>query len=305
VIDEQEVHEVSPPAPAKSNRWLLVAALFFLATTLGGAFYLVEQRHQTAHMAANYDQMSIVLSQTRSQLDAVTTRLAALSTPPEVKPAPQEPAPQPKEASPARTHRSKHVQSRVQKRAPADDPRWKKVQAELDEHQKQIEAGRQDLQNARTDLEGKLGSTRDELGGSIARTHEELVALQKRGEKNYIEFDLSKSKQFSHVGPLSISLRKANTKRQYCDLELIVDDNRISKKHTNLYEPVMLYPSDYAQPLEVVINSIGKGGARGYVSAPKYRQSQLASSSDAHESTASQPATSAANLERRPVGTPQ
>ncbi|MGA2629012.1 MAG: hypothetical protein ABSG54_02250 [Terriglobia bacterium] len=304
MIDEQEVHEVSPPAPAKSNRWLLVATLFFLATTLGGAFYLVEQRREAAQMAANHDQMSAVLNQTRIQLDAVTTRLAALSTPPEVKPAPQEPVPQPKEASPAKTHRNKHVQTRAQKRVPADDPRWKKVQAELDEHQKQIEAGRQDLQNARTDLEGKLGSTRDELGGSIARTHEELVALQKRGEKNYFEFDLTKSKQFSHVGPLSISLRKANTKRQYCDLELIVDDNRISQKHTNLYEPVMLYPSDYAQPVEVVINSIGKGGVRGYVSAPKYRQSQLASG-NAPEPTASQPATSTANLERRPASTPQ
>ena len=305
MIDEQEVHEVSPPAPAKSNRWLLVAALFFLATTLGGTYYLVEQRQEAARMAANYDQMSAFLSQTRSQLDAATAKLTALSTPPEVKPAAEEKAPQPREASPAKTHRSKHVQSRAQKRAPADDPRWNKVQAELEEHQKQIEAGRQDLQNARTDLEGKLGSTRDELGGSIARTHEELVALQKRGEKNYFEFDLTKSKQFNHVGPLSIALRKANSKRQYCDLELIVDDNRISKKHTNLYEPVMLYPSDYAQPVEVVINSIGKDGARGYVSAPKYRQSQLASSSNTPESTASQPAPSTANLERRPAGTPQ
>ena len=115
----------------------------------------------------------------------------------------------------------------------------------------------------------------DELSGSIARNHDELAALQKRGERNYYEFDLVKSKQFQHIGPISIALRKANTKHLFCDLNLLVDDNLLTKKHVSLYEPVQFYPTDYPQPLEIVIYQINKNQARGYVSAPRFRQSEL------------------------------
>jgi hypothetical protein len=46
----------------------------------------------------------------------------------------------------------------------------------------------------------------------------------------------------------------------------------------NLYQPVMFYTPDNPQPVEVVINDIGKDHIHGYISAPKYRNSDLASS---------------------------
>src|SRR5215831_8665516 len=70
----------------------------------------------------------------------------------------------------------------------------------------------------RTDLETSLSSTKDELNGSIAKTHEELVVLQKRGERNYFEFDLNKSKQFQRLGPLMLSLRRTDAKHMNYDL---------------------------------------------------------------------------------------
>ena len=60
------------------------------------------------------------------------------------------------------------------------------------------------------ELDWSLNATRDELNGSIAKTHEELVALAKRGERTYFEFDLAKSKEFQRFGPLPLSLRKAD-----------------------------------------------------------------------------------------------
>src|SRR5947209_2030669 len=72
-----------------------------------------------------------------------------------------------------------------------------------------------------------------------------------------------------------VSLRKANPKHQYADLELMVDDREVSKKRLNLYEPAMFYPNDSQQPLEVVVTSIVKNHIRGYISAPKYKASQL------------------------------
>jgi transcriptional regulator with PAS, ATPase and Fis domain len=144
------------------------------------------------------------------------------------------------------------------------------MQAQLDAQGKAIEA-----------TQGNLASAKTELTGSIAKTHDELVVLEKRGERSYFEFDLDKTKQFAHEGPMGVSLRKANVKHQYADLELMVEDRDLSQKHVNLNQPVMFYQSDTEQPLQVVVNSITKDHIHGYVSAPKYRKSELASMSDA------------------------
>jgi uncharacterized coiled-coil protein SlyX len=168
----------------------------------------------------------------------------------------------------------------------ADDPRWKKMQEQLAAQEKQINAAQQDVANTRTDvektrvdLEGRLNSARDELGGSIARTHEELVALEKKGERNYYEFDLTKSKQLQRVGPISLSLRKTSTKKENFDIVMLVDDFQLTKKHVNLYEPVLIYPADSHQPLELLVNRIDKNQVHGYVSEPKYKESLSAAGS--------------------------
>ena len=120
-----------------------------------------------------------------------------------------------------------------------------------------------------------MTSAKAELGDSIARTHGELVVLQKKGERNYYEFSIDKSKGFSRVGPMGLKLHKANEKHQYADLELMVDDRTLQKKHVNLYEPAMFYMSDSDQPVQVVINSVTKNHIKGYIAEPKYRPGQL------------------------------
>src|SRR5207248_961495 len=62
----------------------------------------------------------------------------------------------------------------VAHRRRADDSRLKKLQAAIDEQGKAIDATRADL-----------ASTGTELRGSIAKTHEELVVLQRKGERSY------------------------------------------------------------------------------------------------------------------------
>jgi len=297
---EENIQPETPASPARHNHWLAVTALVLLIATLASLAFLRDERRQRRELAAGYDQMSVALSQTRSQLEAVTARLnAATATPPAPPPV------MPAEGRETTAHRGTRRRA-VRKPAPAEDPRWKQLQAELENHQKQIATTQHDLEKTRADLEGSLKSTRDDLGSSIARNHEELVALQKRGERDYVEFDLLKSKQFHRTGPLSISLRKADRKRQYCDVKLLVDDIEITKKHVNLYEPVLLYPTGYAQPLELVINQIDKDAARGYVSAPKYRQSELAAGVPAvatESASTSSPPT--ARLEHRSPAAPQ
>jgi hypothetical protein len=166
----------------------------------------------------------------------------------------------------------------VARRVPVEDPRWKQLQDQLSNQQKELSEDKQliaetqtNLEQAKSELEGSIQSTRGELGSDIARNHDELVALEKKGERNYYEFDIQKSKTYHHTGPISISLRKANDKHQYCDLDMVINDSELSRKHVNLYESVMFYPEGYPLPLEVVINRIGKDFVHGYVSEPKYR----------------------------------
>lgn len=176
----------------------------------------------------------------------------------------------------------------VRRRVAVDDPRWKQMQQQLTDQQKQLTDNQQqlakendlitktqtDLETAKTDLNANLQSTRTQLGGDIARNHDELVALEKKGERNYYEFSFEKSKAFHHTGPISLALRKSDTKHAYCDLEMVVDDRTMSRKHVNLYESITLYPEGYRQPVEVIVNHIDKDSIGGYVSEPKYRPTQ-------------------------------
>jgi len=104
-----------------------------------------------------------------------------------------------------------------------------------------------------------------------------MVALEKRGERNYYEFQLDKSKSFQRVGPISVSLRKVDVKRKHYNLAMLVNDFQLDKKNVNLYEPVWLTLSDRPQPVELVVNQVLRGHVQGYVSEPKYRKSQLVS----------------------------
>jgi hypothetical protein len=223
-----------------------------------GAGYAVHEHHAAQSLATRNQQVTAQLTSTQSQLQALTAKVNELVSSNETKPSPSVPAPA---AAPTPRHAAVH-------RARAEDPRFKKLQSQLDAQGQAIDRTRNDLLSART-----------ELTGSIARTHDELVVLEKRGERNYIEFDLSKTKEFKREGPLSISLRKANVKHQYADLALIVDDRNLSQKHVNLYQPAMFYEPDIPQPIEVVINDISKNHIHGYVSAPRYRKSELAAMS--------------------------
>jgi hypothetical protein len=228
-------------------------------------FFGFHERRVAAHLSAQSTDAEAQLKDTRAQISALNAKLDSLAT--AQASAQQQPAAvrqAPPAAEPLRRGAgSLHPTGQRQK----PDPRWKRVQNQLDAQGKAIESTRQELASARTDLQG-----------SIATTHEELVVLQKRGERNYFEFDLDKSKNFRPTGPVGISLRKANTKHQYADLELLVDDRQLSKKHLNLYEPVVFYPSDERQPVELVINSITKNHIRGYISSAKYKSADLAAS---------------------------
>jgi hypothetical protein len=266
--------ETTRGAPAAKR-----AIPYIVAIVIGGggiAYALYE--HNNAQSLTEQNQLvSAQLSATHSQLDALAAKVNSLAASTEARPT--------RSASAGAVTRRPRAGAH---RAGAQDARFKKLQSQLDAQGKAIDDTRNDLASARNDLT----STRTELTGSIARTHDELVVLEKKGERSYFEFDIQKSKQFKHEGPLGISLRKANEKRQYADLQLMVDDRTLTQKHVNLYQPAMFYKPDSQRPIEIVINQITKDRIHGYVSAPKYRQSELtmASNTGANSQSGADPA---------------
>jgi chromosome segregation ATPase len=206
------------------------------------------------------------MDQMQNQVTTLTSKLDQMEA---AQKAAAAPAPEQAQNSGKKAKQASH-------RSSAADKRYQQLEARLTEEQKQLAETREQVAQNRADLEGNISSTRDELTGSIARTHEELVALEKRGERSYFEFDLTKSKQFERVGPLMLSLRKADAKHRHYDLAMIVDDDRLDKKKVNLYEPVWIHTENESQPVQVVVNKIRKNGVHGYVSAPKYRPADLA-----------------------------
>ncbi len=271
-MEQDRIPEESQGPSLLSERWLIVVVVLLVCIAIISFAYAVRQRRHAGQLAAENSQIAATLSQTQSQVADLAAKLNAMSVQAPALPSPST------QSVPQETHRPATAQTtpKARRTRVVENQRWKRVEDQLAQQNKAIASTQQDLDKTRTDLEGKLSSAHDELNGSIARTHDELVALEKKGERNYYEFDLEKSKQFAHVGPLSLSLRKVNTKHEYYDMAMVVDDRQLSKKHVNLYEPVLIYPADSHQPLEVVVNRITKDGAHGYVSAPKYTEPQRA-----------------------------
>ena len=272
-VEPNENGQERGPASSSVNRWLVVAIVAMIAVA-GVAFgYGYRQQVMVGHLTAQESAANATINEMQGQMNTLTAKLNEMSV------AQQAAAAAAQSKTSAAHANATGAKAATGKRSTTESKRLKDLQARIDEQQKQLKDTQDLVAKNRSDLEGNLNSTRDELNGSIAKTHEELVALSKRGERSYFEFDLAKSKQFQRVGPLTLSLRKADTKHKSYELQMIVDDNKLTKKNVNLYEPIWIHTENDSQPVQVVVNRVEKDLVHGYVSAPKYKPSELAATS--------------------------
>jgi len=228
-----------------------------LALNLG---YGLHEDRVAESLAAQNEQERASLNATRSQVDRLTTTVNTLASRPEL---PLTPA-----ADTTIVHRTATA------RPPIEGSSLKHLQLPINTQRKVIEQKPGDLST-----HNDLRSAPTELTRSIARTQDELAISQAEGNRSYYEFDIDKSKQFQKEGPLGIRLKKASTKQHYADLELMFENQSLSQKHVNLYQPVMFYRLDTLQPVELVISNISKDHIHGYVRVREYARSELASRS--------------------------
>jgi len=119
----------------------------------------------------------------------------------------------------------------------------------------------------------ELKSVKGDLGvqsGLIATNANELAALKLRGERNYVDVRLPKTKQRQRFADIMLLLKKTDPKRNRYTVEVMADDKITEKKDRNINEPVQFYTSKGGHiPYELVINQVQKDLIIGYLSIPK------------------------------------
>jgi predicted nucleic acid-binding Zn-ribbon protein len=135
---------------------------------------------------------------------------------------------------------------------------------------KDIEATRSDLEATKTKLERASGDM-GVMSGLIARNHDDLEELKRRGDRNYYEFTLQKAKTPQRVGPVQMALGKTDQKKSKYTMTVLADDKSIEKKDKTAGEPVQFYVKGSARlaPYEIVVFDVGKSQITGYLSTPK------------------------------------
>lgn len=132
------------------------------------------------------------------------------------------------------------------------------------------------LTSTRDELEktiNQLKSVQGDLGvqsGLIATNGNELAALKLRGERNYLDVKLGKSKQPVRFGDITLLLRKTDTKKNRYTVTVMADDKSTEKSDRSINEPVQFYTAKGGRiPYELVINQVQKDMIVGYLATPK------------------------------------
>jgi chromosome segregation ATPase len=146
-----------------------------------------------------------------------------------------------------------------------------------------------DVSGVKNDLDAtnsKLDRATGDMGvmsGLIARNHDDLEELKRKGDRNYYEFTVQKSKTPQRVGPVQMSLNKTDQKKSKYTMTVLADDKSIEKKDKTAGEPVQFYVkgTQHYAPYEIVVFDVGKNQITGYLSTPKSAGASTAASNTA------------------------
>jgi chromosome segregation ATPase len=138
-----------------------------------------------------------------------------------------------------------------------------------------VAATKTDVASAKSELESAvldLKRVRGDMGvlsDRIATNGTELAALRALGERNYFEFNLTKSKLPQKVAGIQIWVKKMDPKRSRFTIDIQADDRTVEKRDRTINEPVQFYVPKARQPYEIVVNEISKDHLAGYLATPK------------------------------------
>jgi len=262
--------------PSNAGKWLLFVSAILIVAAAGYAYYTT---HETVRNLS--DQLAISQAQVKELQNRMQTAEAQEET----------------LARQAGLTKKELVQRSAEILA-----QQKAAENRLEQEQKaQISAVTGDIAGVKTDVGGvktdvastksdleatkaKLQSTIGDLGmqsGLIANTRSDLEVLKHKGDRNYYEFTLMRGAKPQPVSTVSLQLRKSDAKKGKFTLNVTSDDKTIEKKDRNVSEPIQFYSGRDHLLFELVIWTVDKNKATGYLSTPKAAPVPITASSTA------------------------
>jgi cell division protein FtsB len=256
-------------------RWITVLFVILVAglIVLGVAGYSTQSR-LTQDLSKQQDQNRILTA----QLDQANSRIADLKSKMEI-------TTQRVGLTQSELAQAKSRAEAIRKEQQTSD---EKLTAQLGQVQKESEekigavatevgGAKKDIEATKTDLEATKGKLERSLGdmnvmsGLIARSRDDLDELRRRGDRNYYEFTIVRSKAPQRVGPVQMSLNKTDPKKAQYTITVVADDKTIEKKDKTSGEPVQFYVKGTSRmaPYEIVVFDVGKNQITGYLATPK------------------------------------
>ncbi len=285
-----ETNEINDPSGRSSKIILAVLYGAVIALSIATVYLFVQvdkMRTEVAHMRDSVlneitnlrDSSSVTSQSNRKHIEALREELETARRTASVA------------AGEAKTAALRHAEDLTRRLAEAQQKQQQAIRSEIStvrqetsdantrigDVSKDVTAVRSEISSTKSELDktiAELKSMRGDMGvqsGLIATNSKELSALRTLGERNYFEFNISRSKEFRKIGDVSLKLKKADTKRNRYTIEVVADDRKVEKKDKNINEPVQFYVARARLPYEIVVNEVRKDQIVGYLATPKVR----------------------------------
>ena len=261
--DEDQVTVVHEGG-SNTGKWLLLLlAAIYVAASL---YFLVDLRGRVTQLAQNQ-------ASAQKQIGELTTRMQSAEA--EAETLGQQVGITKKELSQRAAQLQAAQRAAEERLAKEQKEQITAVSGDIAGVKTDVGGVKTDLGQTKTDLaatKAKLESTVGDLGlqsGLIARTRDDLEVLKHRGDRQYYEFTLLKGAKPQAVSTVSLQIRKIDAKRGKYTLNVTSDDKTIEKKDRNVNEPIQFYTGRDHMLYEVVVWTLDKNKATGYVSTPK------------------------------------
>jgi septal ring factor EnvC (AmiA/AmiB activator) len=167
------------------------------------------------------------------------------------------------------------AESRLEKQAEEQKEQIGQVSGEVAGVKTDVGGVKTDVASTKSDLEAtkaKLQSAVGDLGvqsGLIANTRGDLEVLKHKGDRNYYEFTLLRGAKSQPVATVGLQLKKVDPKHGKYTMAVTSDDKTIEKKDRTVSEPIQFYSGRDHLLFELVVWSVEKNKATGYLSTPK------------------------------------
>ncbi|HST11796.1 MAG TPA: hypothetical protein VLL05_15580 [Terriglobales bacterium] len=263
-MSDQDQVTVVQETGSNAGKWLLLLlAAIYVA---GSLYFLIDMRGNVSKMAQEQ-------AASQKQIGDLTTRMQAAEA--EAETLGQQVGITKKELA------QRAAQLQASQRA-AEERLAKEQKEQITAVTGEVAGVKTDVGGVKTDLgetknelaatKAKLESTVGDLGlqsGLIAHTRDDLEVLKHKGDRQYYEFTLLKGGKPQPVSTVSLQLKKIDPKRGKYTLNVTSDDKTIEKKDRNVNEPIQFYTGRDHMLYELVVWTLDKNKATGYLSTPK------------------------------------